>query len=285
MEWCAPAVPGDPVSSLLNGLRWTATGYTRHELGPGSDRRFAGREARLHAVVSGTATVRDPAAAVRLRTDDVLLTLRGGDYAVRAETDTVLVSAALEPDTGRDAQLAALPAWLLSCEFSAKEPLASVLLARIEAEVASGRPGVAPVVTQLANVVAAIALRTWVEGGCDVENRHFAAADPDIARVLEAVRERPGDPWTVADLARVAHASRSAFAERFRATLGESPARYVLRVRMERAKRMLADEGVSVARAAVALGYTSEAAFSRAFRRVHGTSPGTWSRSTRRPPS
>ena len=77
-------------------------------------------------------------------------------------------------------------------------------------------------------------------------------------------------------LARVAHASRSTFAERFRLVVGVPPAQYVLQIRMQRARDLLVRDGWSVARTAVSLGYGSEAAFSRAFRRAVGVPPRTW---------
>ncbi|GAA3390565.1 AraC family transcriptional regulator [Cryptosporangium minutisporangium] len=282
VSWQASASPADAVSNLLDRLRWTAIGYSRDAIGPGAGRSFRGAETRFHHVVAGTVTIIGSAGPVRLGPNDAALALRGGDYAVRAETTAVVLSAALEEVGGPDLVADRLPLLLLNCGFATKEPLAAMLLDRMEAEVADARPGAASVVSQLANVVAATALRAWVENGCDVEGWHRAAGDPDIARVTAAVRDDPGQPWTVDRLARVAHASRSMFAERFRLVVGESPGRYVLRIRMERAKQLLRRDGWSVARTAVALGYGSEAAFSRAFRRFVGVPPSAW-RQTSRP--
>jgi AraC-like DNA-binding protein len=276
LAWRAPAAEADVVSSLLNRLRWTVTGFSRHELTPGSEQWFRGTEARFHHVVTGEASIRGVGGTVRLLPDDVVLAFRGGEYTVHAEAGTVLLSASMEPLGALDPALVRLPEFLLSCGFAGKEPLACTLLARIEAELAEARPGAPSVVSQLATMVASTALRAWVESGCDVEARHRAATDPDIARVTAAIRENPGQAWSLERLARLAHASRSSFAERFRLVVGESPARYVVRIRMERAKQLLSRDGLPVAQVAVRLGYASEAAFSRAFRRVAGRPPGAW---------
>lgn len=86
MEPSSWPAPGDAVSRLLDGLRWTATGYARQEIVAGADRAYAGATARFHSVVSGTATMTDPSGPMRLRSDDVLLALRGGGYVIRADT-------------------------------------------------------------------------------------------------------------------------------------------------------------------------------------------------------
>jgi AraC-like DNA-binding protein len=276
LAWRAPAAQPDAVSTLLEELRWTVTGYARHELAPGSGQSFHGAGTRFHHVVSGEATIQDPGGTVHLRPDDVLLTLRGGDYTVRAQAPTVLLSATMDLVGGVHQVAGRLPVYLLSCGFAGQEPLVAMLLERMEAELAGSRSGAPSVVSHLANVVASTALRAWVEGGCDVEGWHRAAADPDIARAAAAIRDDPARAWTVARLATVAHASRSSFAERFHLVVGEPPGRYVARIRMERAKELLGRNGLSVAQAATRLGYGSEAAFSRAFRRVVGLPPGTW---------
>lgn len=276
LAWRAPATPADAISSLLDRLRWTVTSYARQEIAAGSGQWFQGAAARFHHVVSGGATIRGPAGTIQLAASDVVLALRGGEYTVRADTKTVLLSTSMDPVNGQDLAAGRLPLFLLSCGFAGKEPLAATLLERMEAELATARPGATSVVSQLANVVASTALRAWVESGCDVEGWHRAASDPDIARVTAAVHDDPGHPWTVDRMARIAHSSRSLFAERFRLVAGESPARFVLRIRMERAKHLLARDGLSVAQTAVTLGYGSEAAFSRAFRRLVGLPPSVW---------
>jgi AraC-like DNA-binding protein len=91
--------------------------------------------------------------------------------------------------------------------------------------------------------------------------------------VLAAIHLQPDRDWTVEALARLMGASRSAFAQRFATVVGETPAKYVLRVRMHQARQWLTRDGLRVSVAAAKLGYDSEASFSRAFKRVMGVAP------------
>ncbi|MFF1573480.1 helix-turn-helix domain-containing protein [Leifsonia sp. NPDC058292] len=122
------------------------------------------------------------------------------------------------------------------------------------------------------------AVRSWAENSGALETWLIGQRDPHIARAIEAMRSAPGDAWTIESLAQVARSSRSVFAERFRELVGESPSRYLTALRMEQAERLLGDERLSIAEAAHRLGYGSDAAFSRAFRRHAGESPASWRR-------
>ena len=134
-------------------------------------------------------------------------------------------------------------------------------------EASSARAGSGSVIERLADVVASAAVRIWLERGCGDARQWLAAArDPHLGRALDAIHGDPGSPWTVESLARLAQASRSQFAEQFKDAIGDTPARYLTRVRMERAERMLR-AGASVTDIAFQLGYESDAGFSRAFRR------------------
>jgi len=97
--------------------------------------------------------------------------------------------------------------------------------------------------------------------------------DPGVGRVLAAIHLNPAHNWTVASLARIMGASRSSFAERFQEIVGDSPARYVARLRMHEARRWLAADRLKVSAVAHKLGYDSEASFSRAFKRIIGVAP------------
>jgi AraC-like DNA-binding protein len=101
-------------------------------------------------------------------------------------------------------------------------------------------------------------------------------ADPVVAAVLAALSERPGEPWTVDRMGRVAHLSRSALGERFRRTLGRGPVEVLREVRMDEARRLLSDPARAVEHVARTVGYGSTAAFSRAFSAHHGLAPQAW---------
>jgi AraC-like DNA-binding protein len=126
-------------------------------------------------------------------------------------------------------------------------------------------------------VLAASLIRTWVEHGCgDATGWLAAVREPDVGRVLAAIHLNPEHDWTVAALARIMGASRSGFAKRFADIVGETPARYILRVRMHQARLWLQRDRMRVSLAAERLGYESEAAFSRAFKRVFGAPPSSY---------
>jgi AraC-like DNA-binding protein len=100
--------------------------------------------------------------------------------------------------------------------------------------------------------------------------------DPVTGRALAVLHARPAAPWTLEQLAREVGASRSALADRFTRLVGQPPMQYLGHWRIQVAARLLADGAAKVAAVAGEVGYDSEAAFSRAFRRVAGVSPASW---------
>lgn len=100
--------------------------------------------------------------------------------------------------------------------------------------------------------------------------------DTAVAHVVAELVARPGEPWTLDEMAGLVHLSRSALAGRFRRATGHSPMRMLREVRMHRARALLAVERLSVTRVAFEVGYGSVAAFSRAFAADHGVSPLAW---------
>lgn len=150
------------------------------------------------------------------------------------------------------------------------------ILATMEREASAARVGFAGILTRLADVVAAMVVRGWVECACGNASGLVAALrDPRLARALLAVHQQPGRDWTVAQLAQQCNTSRSAFAERFQATIGMPALRYVTQLRMRLASQWLTLERLPIEEVAQRLGYTSQAAFSRAFKRTTGKSPGS----------
>ena len=145
----------------------------------------------------------------------------------------------------------------------------------IAAEACELRAGGETVITRLADILVIQAIRTWIAQHPDAQRGWLGALrDPQIGRVIRRVHREPGRAWTVESMAREARMSRSAFAARFTALVGEPAMRYVARWRMNVAVEALKDGRVTIAALADRLGYESEAAFARAFKRIVGRCPG-----------
>ena len=149
------------------------------------------------------------------------------------------------------------------------------ILTTMEREVSAARVGFAGILARLADVVAAMVVRGWVECACGNASGLVAALrDPRLSGALLALHQQPGRDWTVAQLAEHCNTSRSVFAERFQVTIGMTPLRYVTELRMRLASQWLTLERLPIEEVAQRLGYTSQAAFSRAFKRITGKTPG-----------
>lgn len=170
--------------------------------------------------------------------------------------------------------LAMMPEVMRAGELARRDPTVPALLEAMEREVALDRIGACGVLARLADVLAASIIRAWVECGCSDSTGWIAAVHcPKIGKVIAAIHKNPERDWRVPELAQLMGASRSTFADAFTRTLGESPARYVAKVKMFQARRWIAQEGMRIAVAADRLGYDSEASFSRAFKRIIGHPP------------
>ena len=158
-----------------------------------------------------------------------------------------------------------------------------------------GRAGADCVLTKLAELMFIEVVRRYLETLDQGETGWLAGLrDPVVGRALSLVHARPQHPWSLEELAGEVGASRSRFTERFTYRVGQPPMQYVAQWRMQVAAGLLVQTGAKVAAVASEVGYYSEAAFSRAFKRATGLSPGAWrearsvssygSASTRTPP-
>jgi len=155
--------------------------------------------------------------------------------------------------------------------------LARLMLVEYEAA-GAGRQGV---LDRLAEAMFVLVLRHHISRAPHLKGFLAALKDERIARALAALHCKPGDEWRVEHLARSAGMSRTMFAERFAALLGRSPMQYVAAWRMHLADEMFRSRRLSVAQVAEQVGYQTEAAFRRAFRRVRGVGPGDVRRKAR----
>jgi AraC-like DNA-binding protein len=149
-------------------------------------------------------------------------------------------------------------------------------------EVAAGRPGSETVLAKLSELLFVEAVRRYAEGLPEGQTGWLAGLrDPYVARALALLHRDIARPWSVDDLSREVGLSRSALADRFIGLIGVPPMHYVASWRMQVATQKLRNTNASLAQVADMVGYNSEAAFSRAFKKVFGTAPATWRRSNR----
>jgi AraC family transcriptional regulator, activator of mtrCDE len=148
--------------------------------------------------------------------------------------------------------------------------LARLMLVEYEAGEA-GRQGV---LDRLAEVMFVLVLRHYMTRASELKGFLAALKDEHVARTLAALHHKPGERWRVDTLARAGGMSRTVFAERFVALLGRTPMQYLAAWRMQLADEMMTVRHLSVAQVAEQLGYQTETAFRRAFKRVRGVGPG-----------
>jgi AraC-like DNA-binding protein len=142
---------------------------------------------------------------------------------------------------------------------------------------AEADPGSATVLAKVSELLFVEAVRRYLAALPPEEIGWLAGLrDPAIGRALSALHARVNENWTAEALAQEVSMSRSAFADRFSALVGQPPMRYLTNWRMQLARNQLADTTRSVAQIAFGVGYESEAAFSRAFRRECGAPPAAW---------
>jgi AraC-like DNA-binding protein len=143
------------------------------------------------------------------------------------------------------------------------------------------RPGGETVITHLADILIIQAIRTWIDQAPEADQGWLAALrDKHVGRALAAIHREPEKDWTVDSLAREVGMSRSGFSARFTSLVGESAKRYLTQWRMQLARTQLQETSDSLSVLADRLGYQSEAAFCRAFKRVFGVAPGSFRHST-----
>jgi AraC-like DNA-binding protein len=142
-------------------------------------------------------------------------------------------------------------------------------------EMADQGPGSEIVANRLAEVLFIQMLRAHIASGSECNKGWLRAVfDPKMGAALSAIHHRVNTPWTVESLAGAAGMSRSAFAVRFKELLGQTPLEYVTDWRMQKAMQLLQERDKKLVDVARLVGYESDAAFSKAFKRVVGANPG-----------
>lgn len=146
-------------------------------------------------------------------------------------------------------------------------------------EVAAGRPGSETVLAKLSELLFVESVRRYAESlPADRTGWLAGLRDPYVARALAFLHRDIGRDWSVDELGREVGLSRSALAERFTKLLGMAPMHYLGYWRMQVAAQKMRNTSASLSQVAEDVGYESDAAFSRAFKKTFGTAPATWRR-------
>jgi AraC-like DNA-binding protein len=145
------------------------------------------------------------------------------------------------------------------------------------AEARSPRPGGAGVLAKLAEVLVIEVLRLYMNEQAEGRTGWLVAVnDRVVGAALKQLHQRPAHAWTLEELARAAGASRSVLADRFHQLVGSSPMQYLTQWRMLLATQLLRGSNAPLVRIAEEVGYQTDTAFSRAFRREFGAPPAAW---------
>jgi AraC-like DNA-binding protein len=284
--------PHDLLSELLRSVRLSGERIVAYAPERASSISFADI-GTLHLIEEGELVLRvdGDSHVEHVSRGDVILLPRGDPHHIS--------------DTGEHDAPAPEPARWLCGTFTIGDPQASHLLASLPAviilrgargpaleglevarrmllfEMQSPSQGSAVMVARILDLLFIQILRAWA-GGTGAEPNWLAGAlDPQIGLALSAIHRDPGHDWTVEELARACSLSRSAFAARFAARVGKPPATYLAHVRLDAATDLLRGTSLPVTLIAENVGYTSEAAFSRAFKHRYGTPPARWRRDIR----
>lgn len=179
---------------------------------------------------------------------------------------------------GKNPLLSSLPgAIYLDNSQLQSEPWLEATTRLLSAEASSSRPGSDILVGRLADILFIQTIRAFMSQlkGCPESGGWLKAlSDPNIGAALCLIHERPEAPWTVQSLAEAVGMSRTSFATKFTALVSETPIDYLTSWRMQKALRLMSNGQDNMAMLAAAVGYSSEAAFSKAFKRELGESPG-----------
>lgn len=183
----------------------------------------------------------------------------------------------LGTDAPHNAPLAMLPALMkVGARASAADGWIESSFRYAARESARAAEHAPQMVARLAELLFYDAVRQYVASHPREQRAWASLGDPYVARALALLHERPAHRWTTDALAAEIGLSRSAFAERFTRAVGEPPMRYLARRKLELAAALLRESTLPIARIAYDIGYESEAAFNRAFRREYGSPPGSW---------
>jgi AraC-like DNA-binding protein len=168
-----------------------------------------------------------------------------------------------------------LPSLILVRADQAQSLALNTTMNMLASEMAEGAPGSELVVNRLADVLFIQCLRAHIESRQEPRKSGWLRAvfDPQVGVALKSMHEKVEEDWTVESLAAAAGMSRSAFAVRFKELVGETPLEYLTSWRMHKATALLQSGDKKLFEVAKSVGYDSDAAFSKAFKRTFGVAP------------
>ena len=216
----------------------------------------------------------DPAAVSARHSAPGLLRFEGNEGDGPA-TDILCGEFSFDTDDGL---LVALPPMLL-VRTADRADAAGLrnLIDMLQMEAETPRAGSAAIVRQLASALFALLIRSWLEQSMTVPGLFAVMAERRLQAALQGMLSAPQQAWTLEELAAACHMSRATFARLFTKAAGATPAAVLTQLRMTRAARLL-DAGKQAGDVAESVGYQSEAAFNRAFKRQYGIGPGAYRR-------
>jgi AraC-like DNA-binding protein len=311
------ADPPDALSEALRGLRFRSRVLCRSELtAPWGFTVRPASGASFHFVLQGDCVVETPREPDRisLQAGDLVILPRGDPHTVRDAPSspslllddlvamsppdasgrlehggggrkTVLLCGAFDFE-GTEALplLSTLPPRMVIRAGAAHSGWLHTLMDTVALDAKRASAGSGPLVDRLMDIVFIQAVRAYVGVIGEPDAGWLAAVhDPHLSAAIGAIHRDPANAWTVARLAGLVGMSRTAFATRFALLLGESPMKYLARFRIARSIEHLRNGRVSVANIAERVGYTSDVAFSKAFKRHVGMGPGAFRREVARP--
>jgi AraC family transcriptional activator of mtrCDE len=190
-------------------------------------------------------------------------------------------------DAAANGLLAGLPE-LVHIRSGERQDLAMLhrLVEMLRLETDTVRPGGRAVISQLASALFALVMRAWVEQSAAMPSLFALLAEPRLQRRLQALQgmlAAPERPWQLAELAEACNMSRANFARVFQKAANATPAEVLTQTRMARAAVLLGEARLAVGQIAEQVGYQSEAAFNRVFKRHYGVGPGAYRRGQRLP--
>jgi AraC-like DNA-binding protein len=267
-------VNGDLLSQVLARVRLTGDRVYTTRLQDAAALDLKAQSAYVCVVTQGELHIEHADGTRTAGTGDLLLLPRGPRgmqlSAAHGPSELVVCCFWFDADSLRD-MLFAMPALIQLTPAQTSDWLERVIQFLL-LEANDSQPGSALMISRLIDLVVIRTLRTWVHHG-NVSSWLGGLADPRISRALKAIHDDPRHAPTLDELASLAGMSRSNFADRFAALVGMPPLRYRNEWRLALARDMLAHRGLRVSEVGQAVGYESEAAFSRAYKSFFGHSP------------